>query len=349
MTQGNELDTTVTTEVTETAGQEVTTSETSEVDSAQAEVFKEPNTQETKSKKLSFADMKAGKFDNDTPDTKAQKAPKTPSYNPNFKFKVLDKELEFDDWAKSVVKDADTEKKVREVFEKAYGLDAVKSDRQTLKTNLAETTNTVKQYEKYHADLNEFLSNKDYDSFFDSVKIPEDDIIKYALELVKRKEDPNLRAQWQSERQQRQQANNFQSERAQFDSERSSFEVQRKSFELDTALLAPEAQAIAQAYDNGVGKPGAFKNYIIQLAASHSITSGQDIPAKEAVEMALAQVRAINPSLGGNAPTTPARVVTTAAKPVIPTVRGSGGSPVATKFKSFKDLTKRASELDSQA
>jgi hypothetical protein len=49
-----------------------------------------------------------------------------PVYTPNTKFKVMDKEHEFDAWLAPHIKDAETEKKAKELYEKAYGLDYVK-------------------------------------------------------------------------------------------------------------------------------------------------------------------------------------------------------------------------------
>ena len=41
------------------------------------------------------------------------------AYNPNYKFSVMDKEHEIDEWLRPVIKDAEMEKKVKDLYTKA--------------------------------------------------------------------------------------------------------------------------------------------------------------------------------------------------------------------------------------
>src|SRR5688572_23823320 len=56
-------------------------------------------------------------------------AAQTQQYTPNFKFKVLDKEHEIEERFRKLIKDADSEKMIRELHEKSFGIEAIKSQR----------------------------------------------------------------------------------------------------------------------------------------------------------------------------------------------------------------------------
>jgi hypothetical protein len=55
-----------------------------------------------------------------------------PSYQPKLKYKVLDQEKDFPDWAKPIVKSPEVEKTIRDMLERAEGLDHVKQRREVL-------------------------------------------------------------------------------------------------------------------------------------------------------------------------------------------------------------------------
>lgn len=306
---------------------------------------------ETKAKSDFAAKLAASKA-KDGEKTVVAKAEAKPSYTPNFKFKVLDKELEFEDWAKGLVKDGDTEKKVREFHEKAYGLESVKADRATLKAQLGEAATKLTEYETGINNLHAAKAKKDYDSFFEAWDIPKEDIIKYALEVVKREEDPNAKAQWENSRRAIQEQSAFETEQQRFHQSRVEFAVEKRLFELDYELSKPDNSVFIQAYEQGSGKPGSFKEFVQQIGASVFATSKRDIPASEAVQIAIGHLRAANPMLGmKQEPTveTAQKVVSASNKPVIPNIRGSGGSPVRQAPKSIADLKARAKELEVMA
>lgn len=313
-----------------------------ESDGEEVEVQEAPK-EETKGKSDFAAKLAASKAkDGAKPTTEAK-----PAYTPNLKFKVLDKELEFEDWAKGFIKDAETEKKVREFHEKAYGLDSVKADRTTLKTQLGETSAKLMEYQTGFNNLHEAKAKKDYDSFFEAWEIPKEDIIKYALDVVKREEDPQAKAQWEKSREAAQQQTVFQTEQQRLSQREADFAVKERLFELNLELSKPDNAVFIQAYEAGTGKPGSFKEFVQQIGASVFATSKRDIPASEAMQIAIGHLRAANPTLGRTAETeTAMKVVSASTKPVIPNIRGSGGSPVRQSPKTLADLRARAKELE---
>lgn len=266
-----------------------------------------------------------------------------PVYSPNFKFKVLDKEYEIDEFLRPAVKDAETEKKIREIYEKAYGLDSVKADRQTLKSELHEVKEKMQQTDKALETIGEFVRQKDYDSFFEALEIPKEEVLRYALELVQRDQmSPEQKAQWEASRHAQQQARYYQAQNEQLVASQQQFAVQQRTFELNQVINMPEVKVVADAYNQGMGNPEAFQDYVVQIGQAYA-SRGQDIPAQQAVAEAIKHLRAINPSLGQVA--TQSQVVQPSAKPVIPNIQGRGTSAVKSTVKSLEDLRKRAKDL----
>lgn len=271
-----------------------------------------------------------------------------PAYTPNYKFKVMDKEHEIDEWLRPVIKNQDLEKKVKELYEKAYGLETIKPKHQAVKDELEQSKSKIAETDKALDILGKYVSENDFDSFFEGLNIPKNKILEYALELVKREQmSPEQKAQWQSSKQAKEAARYYEAENSRLQQSQQQFAVQQRTFELDVALGVPEAKAVAEAYNAGMGSQGAFKDYCIQIGQAYA-ARGQDIPANVAVSEAVKHLKAINPSLGSVTGINAAQVVQSSQKPVIPNIQGRGTSAVKPAVKSLEDLKRRAKELTEQ-
>lgn len=276
-----------------------------------------------------------------------------PMYTPNHKFKVLDKEHEFDDWAKGAAKDPETEKRVRELHEKAYGLDSVKADRHNLKSELQKTQEKLTSTDRAIEQIAEYAKVKDWDSFFESLNIPKNDVLKYALELVQREQMPQeQRQQWEANRNSQQQAKYYQEQNQALQQERSAFQVQQRESELNTEITKAGVSDLANSYNAGMENPGAFRDFVIRIGQAYA-AQGTDISAQQAVTEAARQLRAANPQqieapqLATTAPSQGRGVVSPSGKPVLPNIQGRGTSAIKSKIRSLDDLRARAKEMDS--
>jgi len=266
-----------------------------------------------------------------------------PVYTPNYKFKVLDKELEIDEWLRPAVKNQDIEKKIKDLYERAYGLESIKPKHQAIKEELEQTKQKVAQTDQALEILGKYVQEGDFDSFFDGLNIPKNKILEYALDLVKREQmSPEQKTQWEASKQARDAARYYEVQNQRLLESQQQFAVQQRTFELDIALQQPEAKVFGEAYNAGMGTPEAFKDYCIQIGQAYA-ARGQDIPASQAVSEAIKHLRAINPSLGVQPATTP--VVQASQKPVIPNIQGRGTSAVKPTVKSLDDLKRRAKEM----
>lgn len=272
------------------------------------------------------------------------------AYTPNHKFKVLDKEHEFDEWAKNAAKDPETEKKIREIYEKAYGIDSIKQDRHTLKSELAEAKEKIANTDRAIETIGEYAKNKDWDSFFEALSIPKNEVLQYALALVQREQmPPEQRQQWEAQRQAQQQAKYYQQQNQSLQQQQQQFQIQQRDFELNSTISKPEYVAVAEAYNAGMANPSAFRNYVIQIGQAHA-ARGNDISADQAVQEAISHLRAVNPTLGQQAVAQAApKVVSPNSKPTIPNIQGRGTSAVKSTIRSLDDLKARAKELESRA
>lgn len=275
-----------------------------------------------------------------------------PAWALNPKFKVLDKEHEFDEFIRPVIKDAETEKKVRELYEKAYGIEPIKADRQSLREQLAEEKQRSAERDRGLEVLSSYIQNDDLDSFFEATNIPKSKVLKYALELVQREQwTPEQKAAWQQQRDTAARVTEYEQQNQQLMERQQQLMVQQREFELSTVLARPDITQIAQAYEAGMGTPGAFREFVINIGQAFA-ARGQDIPAEQAVNEAVKHLRAMNPSLGQTAAqpqgqATPG-VVMPNQKPVIPNIQGRGTSPVRSTVKSLDDIKKRYAELSAQ-
>lgn len=266
------------------------------------------------------------------------------SYKPNYKFVVHDKEHELEDWVKPFVKDKDSEKKVRELYEKAFGLEEIKPKFHSLKEEYNQTKIAFEQQQSALETLGGFVKGKDYESFFEALNIPKKDILEYALKVVELDQLPaEQKAQLEASKQAQREMAYYRQQNEQLQQSQQQFAVQQRVFELKNVLSSPDVAAIAEAYNTGAGKPDAFEDYVIQIGQSFA-ARGQDISAEQAVQEATRHLRAINPQLGIKAPT---NVVATPAKPVLPNIQGRGISPVKPAVKSLEDLKRRAKELNT--
>jgi len=280
----------------------------------------------------------------------ATKGEASEAYQPSFKFKHLGKEHEFEDWVKPFVKDAETEAKMRSLYEKSYGLDFLKTDKQNLKTQLQEVSTKYAETEKAIETIGSYARNKDWDSFFESLSIPKEEILKYAIEVVRREQmPPDQKAQWESARQAQQAAKYYEQQNQTLQQQQQQFQVEQRTFQLQNEISKPEISKIAEMYNAGMENPSAFEQFVIRIGQQYA-AQGQDIPVTQAVQEAVRHLKAVNPQLGSSPEQmqeTPAnRVVQPSGKPVIPNIKGRGTSAVKSTVRSLEDLINKSKELN---
>lgn len=338
-------------------------SEVQDVSTTQStpEVTSAPNVQATQSQTQTQAQSATQSQTPTDQTTQGQQAPVVvpPTYAPNFKFKygafdpdkkdLIQKEAEIDELFRPLIKDADTEKKVRELYEKAYGLDYVKGNANKLKTERDEYKQKFTSVDKNLKTLGTYLQKKDYDSFFGALKITDEQIFEYTQRKLNEMQlSPEQKAQLEAQRQEKSRLYTLEEQNQELEQRYQQVAVQTRQIELQTVLNRPDVYNIASTYDQKVGKPGAFMNECIERGATAFYTTGRDLPAEEVVSQVLSKFGVFIDSNtqqvmnGQGAQGTQAPMHAQQPPPVIPHISGKATSPVKAKPKSIDELRKIA-------
>jgi len=269
------------------------------------------------------------------------------AFKPNFSFKVKDKEHQIDDFLKSVIKDPETEKKVKELYEKAYGLDEVKAHRQKLQEQLQTIEPKYQTVEKSLQALGSFVQKKDYRSFFEALQIPKDDILRYAVEELKFRElPPEQKAAIEAQRQQEQQLMLANEQSMKLQSDMQALVMKQAEFELQQELSRPDISPAIQTFDARVGKPGAFMAEVIRRGAYYETVLKQAKTAKELVDEVSMLIGATQTGDQGVGQTAPQGNASPQQKPVIKSFNGSNASsPVKKVFSSIDEIRKHRQNM----
>ena len=280
-----------------------------------------------------------------SPETKTEgTTPEAPAFNPNWKFKVLDKEHEVDEWVRPVVKDAESEKKIKELYEKAYGLEPVKASRDKIQKEHEELkTNYTSLYQDV-SEAMQFKQQGDLGSFFQKVGLSDDQLAKYMLDKINRQSLPPEQQQVYNELEAKKRAEYYQAKQLEETEGRyRQIASQAREWEVDQWLARPEVNQIVERYDSANGK-GAFKEYVAEFGVMHHSTYGEDPTVEAAVSSVMKRLG--NAYAGQQAAPAPMQQSQNQEKPlpVIPNVSGKNVSPTRKSVRSVDDLRKIATE-----
>lgn len=281
-----------------------------------------------------------------------------PKYEPNFKYKAFGKEKEIPETFRSIIKDADSEKQVREVFTRAEAFDDMKGRYENVSNQHQQTLNNFTALDRDVKRVMGFRNKGDLDNFFASIRLSDAEIIHHLQNKASYMGDPAQKQQYQQQVDQRAQMLTQQEQYENLQQSYSTQAVQARAMQLDMVLSRPDVSGVASAWDSKSGEIGSFRDLVIQEATSLSILHKQDISAEQAVNIVLQkfgklvqqpapqapvvapQAPAPTPEAAPQAPAQPVVV----AKPVIPIMNGKGTSPVKQVPKSLDDLKRMGKE-----
>ncbi len=273
-------------------------------------------------------------------------------YSPNFKFKVKDKELEFDDFVKPIIKTKDVEQKLKDLYEKAHGLDEVKTARETFKTQAEEWKGKFTEIETGLQALGTFVKKGDFRSFFETLNIPKEKVIQYAIEELKYQElPPEQRAAIEQQREQERAYAEASTQNQSLQTQMAQLVQQQTTFELNQELAAPNVAQAIEAYDARLAKPGAFKAEVIRRGQYYEAVHKISPPASQLVQEILSLIGVQAQSPQGQQAISQEQSGQTVQqnqqnKPTISSFAGSGAkSPTRKVPGSIDDLRKMRQNL----
>jgi len=263
---------------------------------------------------------------------------------PDYSFKVRDEQKEFDDFVKPIV-NKENHAKIKELYEKAHGLDIVKS-------KLDEYSGRIKEYEPKVMEahqlgeaitkLDTMLAKGDFTSFQKTLKINDDLIIKRAAEILKYREmDENSRKNYDQEVNQRSNYYSLENENLRYRQMIEQQAVESRKGELNSVLVNPNISSIASTFDQRAGKQGAFMEKVWQYGAQTFQTQGIDLSAEEAVNGYL-RLTGLDVAMNLNNNQPPQQQ--TQKKPTLPNITGGDKSVASKGVKSLDDLRARMAQ-----
>jgi hypothetical protein len=300
--------------------------------------------------------------------------PTQTAYKPDYKFRFTDEkqqkqEKEFPDWAKAAIKDAESEKEIRSLFEKAHGMDFLKAQSQ----QRAQQNQTLQaqnfQYQTGIEKLRKFYSEGNMEGIFNLLQISEEKVLQYALERAKYYElPPDQRGVIDAQKKAQTEAELASQRAAAVEQQYLSQQQQTKQLQLNLAFMKPEVASVAEEFDKRVGKQGAFFEQVINHgeATWYRSQGKTDLPPEEAIQQVMAMyglsapaaqaptsaAQPAAPAPAAPAPTAPAAqpaaapVQNSPAVKVIPNISGRASSATSGQKapRSVEDLKKMRKE-----
>lgn len=282
-----------------------------------------------------------------------------PAYKAREKFKVMDQEHDVPAWLKPMMKDAESEKQVIELLEKAQGLESVKTERANVRKERDNFKQELTHVQGSIKNVRTAYQRGDIDHFLSLLQIPQERMLQWALDKVNYSQLPPEQKQVFDERTtaQRQAWELEQKTLAQEQSFNEHVSTTKRML-LDSGLERPEVKAFADAYNAKLGKADAFKEEVIamgELAWAQS-NGKEDLTPDQAIERVLGKWKnfiEIKPA-GAAVTQTEAPQVVPEGQPnvimpkatVIPNVQGRTSSPMKSKPRSIADLKKLSEQFN---
>lgn len=267
-----------------------------------------------------------------------------PAFTPNFKYKVAGQEKELDKFWQSFVKDADSEKKIKDVLTKVDAFEFIKGK----KDHFENQYNTLSgDYEAMSSTVNRFdqsVKGGDLSSAFRIAGIPKEQVFKWVHQQLQFEGlPPEQKAQIEAAENARSQQFDLEDKFSRMEKQYQTQAVQARTMQLDMALMKPEVAAIASAWDQNAEAGFTFRDTVAQEARRVYYESGQDLSPEQAVAMVMNRFGRFvgSGAQSDNTQLAQSTVVTgksSSPPPVIPNVSGKAASPIKKVAKSLDDI-----------
>jgi len=267
-------------------------------------------------------------------------------YSPDHKYNVYDEVKEFDEWIIPVIKDKDTESKVRDLYTRAAGIEGVKTklskereDKAMIQTELNNINRGLENFQR-------LLDSQLYDEVFKHLKIPEEQIIEYALDKAKRSQlSAEERAMLDSQDQMRTQNFNLQKQNEEMQRLQYQNAEKQYEFEMNSQLTRQDVKPLVDKLDSQFGN-GFFRDQVEKEGMAYYNQNGRDTTIEDAVNTVitkfgkLTQAAATPPTTLTNTQPLNTITKTNQIRTIAKTPSGGGASPTHREINSIEDLQK---------
>lgn len=275
-----------------------------------------------------------------TPDALA-----VPAYQPNFKYSVRGQEKEIDEMFRTLIKDSESEKKIKELFEKSEGLDFVKQDRTALKSEFEGFKTQVSPYLQEYHKFTSLRDNGNLGAALQTAGISDEQIFKYALEKLEMEQNPQVANVYKSNQDAALKQFEMQTQLQQY--EQMSQQLQLQQFEYDLSTALGTHQNLISQIEEKLGRSGAFREEVESVGVSE-YHRGNNISVQQAVELVANKYKPFftttDSASGSGLPFSQAAQQQRQTPAVIPNTGSSNVSVIGRKPKSIDDIRKMRSE-----
>ncbi len=306
----------------------------------------------------------------------ADGTPKT--FKPNFDVEVRDAsggvtKYTIPEKLQKFVKDAESEKEIRDLFTHAKGVDFMKARVGEVSQRNAQLTQENTGYKHSVDELRGIYQGAvksgnwhRLDLFFDKLEIPHQHVMQYALEKAKLAEmPPDQRVMAESQIAADRRAEDLARQQQGAMNSNTQMLQQIKQLQIDTTLAQPEVAAMKNEFEAKSGKQGSFlalmqqygnlayyqqglnltpRQVIDQIAKDFGLTGTAATPAAATTQPAATPAAAVSAAPVQSA--VPGKPIVQRTTSVIPNVQGKGGSsPLKSKPRSVEDLQAAYKEI----
>ena len=270
-----------------------------------------------------------------------------PAYTPSYEVEVMDQKREIPERFRTLIKDADSEKEVKEIFSKAYGLEWHKPKYEENKKAYEKLTDDHKNLVDGVGLVRKSYEKGDFDTFFDILQIPQEKVLQWVAGKVKYEELPPDQKRIIDER--RAAEVRARDAETSYDTLQGEFQKQLVSLKEQTLGLAmgqPTVRQFAADFEKRLGQ-GSFRQEVIRRGQLAWQTRKIDLSPDQAIKevMDLVGFQGSPQAQQGQTSTTPASVAPVARPKVIPNIGSGQAAPVKNKVKSIDELKKLANAM----
>lgn len=278
------------------------------------------------------------------PNAAAAAAIPASAYTPNFKYKAALQEKEVEEFWRPLIKDAESEKKVKALFSRADAFDYMSEKKGHFEKQFNDANQYYGEMQGTVQKFNTAIKGDDLSSAFRIAGISKDQVFKWTQQQLQIMDlPPEQQAMYAREQQAQQQKSVLEEQIAGLQSRFEDQAVQTRTMRLEQSLLRPDVARFAETWDQNAEQPGAFREFVVQEARREWFETKQDIAPEQAIERVMQRFgRLLNV---GNAPsTTVPAAAPRPAPPVIPNIQGKAASPIKKVAKSMDELKKSIGE-----
>ena len=281
-------------------------------------------------------------------ETHEEQEPVQQEWQPDYKYSIKSEDHEFDEFIRPAIKDPETEKQVRELYTRAYGLDHVKANLEQERERarqFEEQTNTFKseaELAKQGIEGLKKLAKEDFASFAHLAGIEDNTILNYANNRLDYREKPeHERRMIDSDMERRTQSYQNNIEMENLRRQNIALMQHQHQTKLSQAMAVPEIAEFEKAFNSKMGE-GAFRQHVNNYGSMQYKSTQQYVEPSIAVQQIYSQFK---PLFMDKLEQVNKQGTNTTTKP--PTNLGPGrtSSVVTKRLKSLADLRKRANEL----